>query len=63
MRLIFKVPSTLFLVLPPQSIELGQEISNRELEQVAGGWSADSGGCGTCARPVESYVAGCIRCR
>ena len=40
-RVVEETPSTLYLVLPAQSIRAGQELSDQELEQVAGGgWTA-----------------------
>jgi hypothetical protein len=47
-QVVEETPSTLYLVLPPQPVAAGQEISDRELEQVAGGWSAQTEGCETC---------------
>jgi hypothetical protein len=44
-RVVEETPSTLYLVLPPQPIAAGQELSDRELEQVAGGWSAHTEAC------------------
>jgi hypothetical protein len=44
-RVVEESASTLYLVLPPQSIATGQELSDRELEQVAGGWSAQTEVC------------------
>jgi Nitrile hydratase, alpha chain len=38
-RVVEETPSTLYLVLPPQSMAAGQEISDQDLEQVAGGWT------------------------
>jgi hypothetical protein len=39
-RVVEETPATLYLVLPPQSIAAGQELSDRDLEQIAGGWSS-----------------------
>jgi hypothetical protein len=39
LRVVEETPSTLYLVLPPQSMAAGQELSDQELEQVAGGWT------------------------
>jgi hypothetical protein len=49
-RVVEETPSTLYLVLPPQPIAAGQELSDQELEQVAGGWSGAEGG-GSCGCP------------
>ena len=40
-------PSRIYLVLPPATPEVGQELSDRDLEAVAGGWTAATN-CGTC---------------
>jgi Nitrile hydratase, alpha chain len=47
-RVVEETSSTLYLVLPPQPMQAGQELSDQELEQVAGGWSGAEGGqsCG-----------------
>jgi hypothetical protein len=44
-RVVEETPSTLYLVLPPQSMAAGQELSDRELEQVAGGDAGWSNEC------------------
>jgi hypothetical protein len=45
-RVVEETPSTLYLVLPPQRIAAGQELSDRDLEQIAGGWDGpDTNGC------------------
>jgi hypothetical protein len=44
-RVVEETPSTLYLVLPPATVAPGQELSDRELEQVAGGWSATTETC------------------
>ena len=33
-----ETPETIYLVLPPSSLEHGGELSDRELDTVAGGW-------------------------
>lgn len=45
LRVVEETPSTLYLVLPPKSIATGEEISDQDLEQVAGGWSAHTETC------------------
>jgi Nitrile hydratase, alpha chain len=45
LRVVEETSSTLYLVLPPQPMAAGQELSDRELEQVAGGWTDDAA-CG-----------------
>jgi hypothetical protein len=46
-RVVEETPSSAYLVLPAAPVRAGQELSEQELEAVAGGyWSADcSGGC------------------
>ena len=39
-------PSTVYLVLPPPVARAGMELSDAELEAVAGGWSGNTGECG-----------------
>jgi hypothetical protein len=39
-RVVEESPSTLYLVSPPQPIAAGQELSDQELEKVAGGHGA-----------------------
>jgi hypothetical protein len=40
-------PTTVYLVLPPTPASAGAELSDQELEAVAGGgWSEDTGECG-----------------
>lgn len=45
-----ETPSKVYLVLPPVSIQRGQELTGDELEAVAGGWSEGScsTGCNAC---------------
>jgi hypothetical protein len=52
-RVVEETPSTLYLILPPQPMQAGQELSDQELEQVAGGWSGAEGGqsCGCPGAP------------
>lgn len=52
-RVVEEAPSTLYLVLPSQPIAAGQELSDQDLEQVAGGWSGAEGGqsCGCMGGP------------
>ena len=38
-RVVEETPSRLYLVLPPRSMATGQELSDQDLEQVAGGWT------------------------
>ncbi len=43
-------PTTVYLVLPPTPASAGAELSDQELEAVAGGgWSASTAECGSCA--------------
>ena len=49
-------PSTVYLVLPPPVAGTGTELSDAELEAVAGGWS-NTADCGSCA---ESCSCACI---
>ncbi len=56
-------PSTVYLVLPPRVAGAGVELSDAELETVAGGWSQDSTECGgtcggTCAVTCTPLAAG-----
>ena len=37
-RAVEETPETIYLVLPPSSFEPGGELSERDLEAVAGGW-------------------------
>ncbi len=41
-------PTTVYLVLPQAPARVGTELSDAELEAVAGGWSAETAECGTC---------------
>ena len=41
-------PTTVYLVLPPPVPGVGAELSDADLEAVAGGWSAQTAECGTC---------------
>jgi hypothetical protein len=41
-------PSKVYLVLPQTPVSTGVELSDAELEAVAGGWSSGSTDCGTC---------------
>ncbi len=41
-------PTTVYLVLPQAPATVGAELSDAELEAVAGGWSASTAECGTC---------------
>jgi hypothetical protein len=45
-RVVEETPSTLYLVLPPQRMAAGEELSDRDLERVTGGWGGpDTDGC------------------
>jgi hypothetical protein len=45
-RVVEETASLLYLVLPPEPVAVGRELTDRELELVAGGWSMDTvGGC------------------
>ncbi len=41
--------TTVYLVLPQVPTSTGAELSDEELEAVAGGWSASTAECGSCA--------------
>lgn len=47
-RVVEETASTLYLVLPPRPAVAGQELSDRELEQVAGGWTQANSECPPC---------------
>ena len=49
-RVVEESPTTSYLVLPPAPVASGQQLSDRDLEAVAGGWSAwtDCGSCDAC---------------
>jgi hypothetical protein len=54
-RVVEETPSMLYLVLPPETAAPGRELSDRELEQVAGGWSNPTE-CGSwCPAGMEGY--------
>jgi hypothetical protein len=56
-QVVEETPSTLYLVLPPQPTTPGQELSDRELEQVAGGaWTEQTAECGTCGAGCDQGV-------
>ena len=55
-RVVEETPSTLYLVLPPQPIAAGQELSDRELERVAGGAWSDQTACGSCGAGCDQGV-------
>ena len=44
-----ETPSSVYVVLPPTPAQSGQELSDAELETVAGGWTSDTCGPVTCA--------------
>ena len=44
-RVLEETPTTSYLVLPPAPVAAGQDLSDGDLEAVAGGWS----GASTCA--------------
>ena len=56
LRVVEETTSTLYLVLPPQPIAAGQELSDRELEQVAGGAWSDQTACGSCGAGCDQGV-------
>ena len=52
-------PSKIYLVLPPATPEVGEELSDRDLEAVAGGWTSVTN-CGTCVTHCTAcYNSGC----
>jgi hypothetical protein len=61
-KLVEETSDTFYLVLPanPDRAPAGQ-LSNQQLEAVAGGWSgtSDCGGCGTCASDCVCYSDAC----
>ena len=55
-------PSTVYLVLPPPVPGVGTELSDADLEAVAGGWSAATAECATCQTQCGTcFVNGCCR--
>lgn len=56
-EVVEETPSTVYLVLPSTSAQRGQELTDSELEAVAGGWSGQTE-CGTCGKP--SCHGGCL---
>jgi hypothetical protein len=58
-RAVEETPETIYLVLPPKPVAppQGQELSDRELETVSGGWAVHSSDCTaggpTCQLPPE----------
>jgi Nitrile hydratase, alpha chain len=55
-RVVEETPSTLYLVLPPQPMQAGQEFSDQELERVAGGLGSGD----TCLCPPATFHALCL---
>lgn len=47
-EVVEEAPTTAYLVLPPAPSQPGQEVSDQDLEAVAGGWSASTQECGSC---------------
>lgn len=59
-RVVEETPETIYLVLPPRDAasQGGGELSDRELEAVAGGWeSQGTAGDSTCGQQIT-----CVRC-
>jgi hypothetical protein len=50
-QVVEETPTTAYLVLPAGPVRAGQELSDQELEAVAGGWTAynATAGCLGCA--------------
>ena len=50
MQVLEESPTTVYLVLPPPVASVGSELSDEELEVVAGGWEPTNGAeCSVCA--------------
>lgn len=58
-ELVEETPSKVYLVLPATPAQPGHELSDQDLEAVAGGWSAGRTDCGTCPRD-HTCVNGCL---
>lgn len=41
-KVVEETPSKAYLVLPPAAVRRGQELTDQDLETVAGGWSAEA---------------------
>ena len=56
-----ETPIMVYLVLPPAPVTSGQELSDEDLEAVAGGWTGDINQCGTHGENtcVTCYPAQC----
>ena len=56
-------PTTVYLVLPPPVPGVGAELSDADLEAVAGGWSAPTAECRSCATAQCGSCGGdeCLR--
>ena len=53
-------PTTVYLVLPQRVPGAGAELSDADLEAVAGGWSAGTAECGTCETQCGTcYATNC----
>lgn len=46
-EVVEETPTKVYLVLPPAAAARGQELSDEELEAVAGGWTGPTECCGT----------------
>lgn len=53
-----ETPLTVYLVLPAVPAQRGEELSNQDLEAVAGGWSSVTNDCGNSCIPYRS--CGCV---
>ena len=59
-KVVEESPTTSYLVLPPAPASPGQELSDRELEAVAGGWSiAGETDCGSCYNSCGVVTCDC----
>jgi hypothetical protein len=58
LEVVEESPSTIYLVLPPATPDVGQELSERDLEAVAGGWTVDTP-CSWCDTACGSACANC----
>ena len=52
-------PTTVYLVLPPPVPGAGAELSDADLEAVAGGWSLDSTECESCGGTCAEVTCAC----
>lgn len=58
-EVVEETASTVYLILPPASAGPSQQLSDQELEAVAGGWSEDTG-CGYTCNEVTCRGSICV---